>query len=68
MRDAKGYTQKQVADLAGISRSYYSGIELGTRNAPAATAKKIASALGFEWTIFFANERRKTSHKQQKPA
>lgn len=68
MRELKGLTQQDVAKLAGISRSYYSGIELGTRNAPAKTAKKIAAALGFDWTVFFEENGRKTSQKKFIPA
>jgi putative transcriptional regulator len=65
LRVLKGYTQHEVAKLAGISRSYYSGIELGTRNAPVKTAKKIAGVLGFEWTLFFEEKGRETSHENK---
>lgn len=61
LRKVQGLTQNEVASKAGISRSYYSGIEVGTRNVPVKTAKKIASVLGFEWTIFFEKNGRKTS-------
>ena len=62
MRVAKGWPQKKVAELSGISRSYYSGIELGTRTPSAYKAKKIAAALGFDWTIFFEDKGRETRH------
>jgi putative transcriptional regulator len=65
MRVIKGLTQLQVAKLCGISRSYYSGIELGTRNAKPSTAKKIASVIGFDWTLFFEENRLITSHKNK---
>jgi putative transcriptional regulator len=65
IRILKGYTQQEVANLAGISRSYYSGIEVGTRNAPAKTAKKIAGVLGFDWTLFFEEKGRETSQKNK---
>jgi transcriptional regulator with XRE-family HTH domain len=68
LRELKKLTQQEVADLAEISRSYYSGIEVGTRNAPVKTAKKIASALGFDWTLFFEETGRKTSHNKTKSA
>lgn len=68
MRELKGFTQQEVADTSKISRSYYSGIENGTRNAPVRTAKKIAAALGFDWTLFFEEKGRKTSHKKTKSA
>lgn len=46
-------TQGQVADDVGISRAYYSMIEAGKKTPSPPVAKKIASALGFDWTIFF---------------
>lgn len=42
-RKAFGWSQKYVADKAGISRSHYANIELGLRNPDYGTAKKIAS-------------------------
>jgi putative transcriptional regulator len=49
-------TQQEVADKAGIERSYYTQIENGDRNPSVDTAKKIATALDFNWTIFFEDE------------
>ena len=63
LRELKGLTQLQVANQSGISRSYYSGIEIGTRNVKPATAKRIASVLGFDWTLFFEENRRVSRHK-----
>lgn len=63
LRKHKGFTQLEAAEKAGISRSYYSGIELGTRNVPVKTAKKVAAVLGFEWTLFFEQNGLKTSQK-----
>lgn len=68
LRNKSGLTQLEAAQKSGISRSYYSGIEVGTRNAPVKTAKKIAAALGFDWTLFFAENGRKTSQKKSKSA
>jgi putative transcriptional regulator len=68
IRLSKGFTQFQVAEMSGISRSYYADIERGTANAGGAAAKRIADALGFEMTLFFANERRVTRQKQNKSA
>ncbi|MCJ7988915.1 helix-turn-helix domain-containing protein [Priestia sp. OVS21] len=45
-------SQQFVASEAGIDRGSYSNIELGKRNPSVSTAKKIAQALNFEWTIF----------------
>ncbi|SDJ62245.1 helix-turn-helix transcriptional regulator [Paenibacillus naphthalenovorans] len=49
-------TQSQVAILSGISRTAYSNIENG-RGLSVAVAKKIASALKFDWKIFFDQKR-----------
>lgn len=68
IRKAKGYTQKEVADLCGISRSYYADIEIGTANASGRAAKLIASALGFDMNLFFAEVGRVSRHKKTKSA
>lgn len=47
-------THQEVADIAEIDRSYYTQIESGQRNPSVETAQKIAKALKFDWTIFFA--------------
>jgi len=49
-------TQTQVALLANISRSAYSNVERG-RGLSVPLAKKIASALKFDWKIFFEEKR-----------
>ncbi len=48
-------SQNQVAKEAGISQQYYSFIESGERGKklPVPTAKRIASALGFDWKEFY---------------
>lgn len=48
-------SQQAVADEAGISQSYYAGIEIGNRGKPLAVpiAKAIAGVLGFDWTRFY---------------
>ncbi len=51
-------SQQTVADEAGISQSYYAGIESGTRGKPLAVpvAKAIAGALNFDWTKFYEDD------------
>jgi putative transcriptional regulator len=49
----KELTQKEIADLVGISRSTYAMIESGERNPSVSVAKRIAGVLKFDWTIFF---------------
>lgn len=63
LRKQQGLTQQQVADRAGISRSYYSGIENGTRDGQVDKIKRIADVLGFDWTIFFESKGRESSRK-----
>lgn len=58
-------TQEQVAKLAGISRSAYSNIESGKRDPSVSMAMKIASALKFDWKIFFDRKCCKTKQKKQ---
>ena len=68
IRLSKGMTQSEVAKESGISRSYYADIERGTANAGGSTAKRIADVMGFDMTLFFANERRVSRHNKTKSA
>ena len=58
IRKEKNMTQCKVAEVSGISNNYYSWIETGERGnpLPVDTAKKIAEALGFDWTMFYEEE------------
>lgn len=67
-RKLKGFTQKDVADICGISRSYYADIEQGRANASGRAAKLIADALGFDMALFFAQVRRETRQGDNKIA
>lgn len=49
-------SQQEIADLCGISQNFYSCLETGERQPSVKTAKKIASVLGFDWTLFFQDE------------
>jgi len=55
LRLTSGKTHQDVANEAGIERAYYTMIENGTRSPSPAVAQRIAKALNFDWTIFFAN-------------
>lgn len=57
-RKKANFTQREVGKLSGISESYYSMIESGDRKPTVKTAKKIAAALGFDWTLFFEDEKK----------
>ncbi len=44
-RNEKGWSQEELADMAGIHRTYMGRIERGEANAPIYTLKKIAKVL-----------------------
>lgn len=56
-RSNLGLTHQDVVDKSGamITRQYYGMIENGDRRPSVDVAKKIASVLDIEWTIFFEN-------------
>lgn len=58
IREKKGLSQYDVAKITGLSQSYYAAIETGARGKPLSVtaAKKIADALGFEWTRFYPDK------------
>ncbi len=56
IRKDLGMTQLQVGEKAGITQQHYNFIETGARRPSVETAKKIAAALGFEWTRFFEDD------------
>jgi len=61
LRKERGLSQHQLASQIGISRSYYSEIEVGVKTPGGRTAKKIADFFGFDMSIFYDENRRKTS-------
>jgi transcriptional regulator with XRE-family HTH domain len=58
LRTDIGKSQEEIADMAGVSQQYYSFIENGDRGKklPVPTAKKIAGALGIDWTRFYEED------------
>lgn len=65
IREQQGLSHTDVAKKAKINRSFYTQIENGTRNPSVATARKIAEALGFDWTLFFNPDCCITPQKQK---
>lgn len=53
LRKERGLSQYQLADMVGISRSYYSEIEVGAKTPGGRTAKKLADFLGFDMDVFY---------------
>jgi transcriptional regulator with XRE-family HTH domain len=48
IRERKGLTQEQLADLSGLHRTYIWGIEQGRRNPSLINIVRIAEALGLK--------------------
>lgn len=46
IRQKKGLTQEQFAELSGFSQQYVSGLENGNRNPTVVTVYELACALG----------------------
>ncbi|WP_338542747.1 helix-turn-helix transcriptional regulator [Paenibacillus tundrae] len=63
IREKYNMTQEQVAFKAGISRSYFTNIENGTKTPSVIAAKSIGEALDFPWSYFFEE---KCYFKEQK--
>lgn len=55
-------SQYKVAEEIGIPQSTYASMESGARNPSVAMAKKIAAAMGFDWTKFFENTEQDSTH------
>jgi transcriptional regulator with XRE-family HTH domain len=53
-RNAAGLTQEDLADRAGLDRSYVGGIERGERNPTLLVIAKIAAGLGISLGELFA--------------
>lgn len=53
IRKIKGLSEKQAASMCGISQPMYHFIETGEKNPSVNTARAIARALGFDWVLFF---------------
>lgn len=47
-RNSLGWSQEELADAAGLHRTYVSGIERGIRNPSISIVAKLAKALGVE--------------------
>jgi transcriptional regulator with XRE-family HTH domain len=45
LREARGLTQEQLADLAGVHRTYVGSVERGERNVTVETLSRFAEAL-----------------------
>ncbi len=70
LRNKKGDTQEEMAERLGITRSFYSLIEIGARNPTYGLAKKIAEVFDVDVEYIFNDlegfrmKQRKTSKSQ----
>jgi transcriptional regulator with XRE-family HTH domain len=55
-REARGWTQEDLAYEAGLDRTYIGGIERGERNLALLSLNKVALALGEDFCGFFPCE------------
>lgn len=55
----RGLSEAAVAKAVGIAQPFYHRIEMGTSNPSVLTAKNISSLLGFDWTLFFPDDKSK---------
>lgn len=56
LREAKGWSQEELANRAGVDRSYMSGIERGVRNPSALKLADLARALGVPTASLFTKD------------
>lgn len=56
IREEKKISQKYVSEQVGIAQPSYFNIEAGKRRPSVPVAKKIAAALGFDWTRFYEED------------
>ena len=67
-RVTKNMTHEEVAQKANIHRAYYTMLETGYRGPSVDVAKRIATVLGFDWTLFFADIGDETKQAAEKEA
>ncbi|OYD07897.1 helix-turn-helix domain-containing protein [Paludifilum halophilum] len=58
LRTEAGFTQKQLAEIVGISHNYLCEIELGYKNPSGQVANRIASVLLFDMALFYTQNGR----------
>jgi transcriptional regulator with XRE-family HTH domain len=59
IRQKKGLTQEQLADISGFSQQYISGLERGHRNPTVVTVYELATALGASYLDLMRSPRGK---------
>jgi len=67
IRINKNFTMSEVSRQSDITEGYYSMIENGLRSPSITTAKEIAKALNFDWTLFYSDEPSKQDKANKPP-
>lgn len=57
IRQAKGYSQAYVSRAVGVKQPTYWEYEHGTLNPTPKIARRIGALLGFDWTLFYPEEK-----------
>ncbi|MHC1772982.1 MAG: helix-turn-helix transcriptional regulator [Flexilinea sp.] len=57
-RNQKKLTQSELAQKIGTTRPTITRYETGVRRPSVTVAKKIADVLGFDWTLFFEDQKK----------
>lgn len=55
LRKEKGFTQNELAEFSGLSRSYLSDVENSRKNPSVETVEKLAESFGMKLVIRFEN-------------
>ena len=53
LRNSIGISQEELADLAGLDRTYITSVECGKRNISIVNIEKLAKALKVSLAVFF---------------
>ncbi len=64
-RDLLRLNQEELADRAGLDRTYLSGVERGARNPTLEVMQRIANALGADLDVVFATARELAAAKKE---
>lgn len=54
LREARGWSQEEFADRAGLHRTYVSAVERGVRNPTLSVLERLAKALGIKLSELLA--------------
>jgi len=64
LRQARGWTQEQLAERAAMQRSYLADLELGRRNPSVRTLVKVANAFGIAVPELFETGRKERTARK----